>query len=101
MTTEGIQYPIVLSTGKKVVLREMKTKDMLVMDKQSRSKNLSEIESSIRMIERLSIDPGKITVTEIQELNLKDFRALGDLLVKAGGLQQPEDENEDEDLGNL
>lgn len=92
-SNEGV-YSAILSSGREVQLRGMKTKDLVFMEKQGSARGKSETERTMSMIERLSQDP-KITVPELQELSLPDFRTLTELMGKAGGVDVEEDMDED------
>lgn len=90
----GATFSCVLSTGRRVTIREMAAKDLLFMEK-SLAK-LGDMERGMKMVERLSIGDDSITFPEISALSLKDFRKVSSLLNEAGGL---DDEEEEEDLG--
>lgn len=99
----------VVSSGKQVCLRPMVAKDLLVMERLSarpkagkkgqEQAGMGEIEMSIRLMERLSVSPGKITVVELEKLGMKDFQAITSLLSQVSGTGEEEDYLED-DLGN-
>lgn len=82
--TGGSTETVVLTTGKTVIMREMRAKDLLVMEQQGKRKGLGDIEMSFRLMERLSVEPGKITKTEIEALSVKDLNTLSKLLAKMG-----------------
>lgn len=87
----GPTYETTLSDGRKVIMREMSARDLLFMEKNM--SKVGDIERGMRIAERLSIEPGKITFPEIQKLNIRDFRKVSELAAKSGGV-----ENEDEDI---
>ena len=78
-----------LLSGRVVVLRMMKTSDLIFMEKQG-TKSKTETERTMAMLERLSCEP-KITVVELQELSLPDFRSLTELMGRAGGVDDDEE----------
>ena len=90
----GNVFSCVLSTGRRVTIREMAAKDLLFMEKTLAK--LGDMERGMKMVERLSIGEDAITFPEISALSLKDFRKVSALLNEAGGLDE---EEEEEDLG--
>jgi hypothetical protein len=91
----GAIFSCVLSTGRRVTIREMRASDLLFMEKTLGK--LGDMERGMKMVERLSIGDDSITFPEISALGLKDFRKVSALLNDAGGL----DEEEEEDLGEV
>lgn len=92
---EGEKFETTLSNGRKVVMREMSARDLLFMERNLAK--IGDIERGMRIAERISIEPGKITFPEIQSLGVKDFRKISDLAGKAGGLDEGlEDEGEED-----
>jgi hypothetical protein len=92
---EGPRYETRLSDGRVVVMKQMTAKDLLFMER-TLSK-VGDIERGMRIAERLSIDPGKITFPEIQSLGVKDFKKISELAGKAGGLDDEDDDEAFED----
>lgn len=100
----------VISSGKQVCFRPMVAKDLLVMERLSarpkpgkkgqEQAGMGEIEMSIRLMERLSVSPGKITVVELEKLAMKDFQAITSLLSQVSGTDDKEDDYLEDDLGN-
>lgn len=78
-----------LSDGREVVLREMTASDLLFVEK---LQNSGDMERSLKLASRLSTGSGRITFDELQKLKMKDLRKITDLLGKAGGT---DDEDED------
>jgi hypothetical protein len=83
-------YFTTLSSGREVVLREMTAADLLFIEKGLA--NAGDMERSLKLCSRLSVGSGKITFDELQKLKMKDLRKVTDLLAKAGG---SDDEEED------
>jgi hypothetical protein len=83
-------YFATLSNGREVVLREMTAADLLFLEKGMA--NAGDMERSLKLFARLSVGSGKITFDELQKLKMKDLRKVTDLLAKAGG---SDDEEED------
>jgi hypothetical protein len=83
-------YFTTLSNGREVVLREMTAADLLFLEKGMA--NAGDMERSLKLCARLSVGSGKITFDELQKLKMKDLRKVTDLLAKAGG---SDDEEED------
>jgi hypothetical protein len=83
-------YFATLSNGREVVLREMTAADLLFLEKGMA--NAGDMERSLKLCARLSVGSGKITFDELQKLKMKDLRKVTDLLAKAGG---SDDEEED------
>lgn len=100
----------VISSGKQVCFRPMVAKDLLVMERLSarpkpgkkgqEQAGMGEIEMSIRLMERLSVSPGKITVVELEKLAMKDFQAITSLLSQVSGTDDKEDDYLEDGLGN-
>ena len=100
----------VISSGKQVCFRPMVAKDLLVMERLSarpragkkgqEQAGMGEIEMSIRLMERLSVSPGKITVVELEKLAMKDFQAISSLLSLVSGTDDKEDDYLEDGLGN-
>jgi hypothetical protein len=86
----AISYFTTLSNGREVTLREMTAADLLFIEKGLA--NVGDMERSLKLCSRLSVGTGKITFDELQKLKMKDLRKVTDLLAKAGG---SEDEDED------
>jgi hypothetical protein len=86
----AISYFTTLSSGREVILREMTAADLLFIEKGLA--NAGDMERSLKLCARLSVGSGKITFDELQKLKMKDLRKVTDLLSKAGGSDE-----EDED----
>jgi hypothetical protein len=80
----------VLSDGREIVLREMMASDLLFIEKLS---SAGDMERSLKLASRLSTGGGKITFEELQKLKMRDLRKVTDLLAKAGGTDDDEDED--------
>jgi len=80
-----------LSDGKIVTLREMTAADLLYLEKALG--NLGDMERSLKLAARLSVEGGRITYEDLKSLKMKDLRKVTDLLTKAGDVG---DEDEDE-----
>lgn len=93
----GPTFSCVLSTGRRVTIREMAAKDLLFMEKQLGK--LGDMERGMKMVERLSVGEDQITFPEISALNLKDFRKVSALLNEAGGLGEEDEESGEEYMG--
>ncbi len=97
-TPSANSLSVILSSGREVTLRTMKTMDLIFMEKQSSSNSSrlkTETERTMAMLERLSTDP-KITFSEMQELPLPDFRKLTELMGKAGGVEEENEEGSED-----
>jgi hypothetical protein len=82
----------VISTGKKVCLRDMIASDLLFMEKQK----VGDTERSMKLAERLSSKTGyPITFSEIVSLRMKDLKIITKLVSDAADV---DDEDEDEDF---
>lgn len=77
-------------TPRRIYFRKMTTKDLIQMER--KNSNLGDAETTARMIERLSVNPGKITITEVEKLEIKDFRKLGDYVAEMNGMLDDEDD---------
>jgi hypothetical protein len=83
-------YFTTLSNGKEVILREMTAADLLFLEKGMA--NAGDMERSLKLCVRLSTGSGKITFDELQKLKMKDLRKVTDLLAKAGGSDEDEED---------
>ena len=84
-------YFVTLSSGREVVLREMMASDLLYLEKTLG--NTGDMERSMKLAARLSVGSGKITFDELQKLKMKDLKKVTELLAKAGGTDDEEDED--------
>jgi hypothetical protein len=84
-------YFATLSSGKEVVLREMMASDLLYLEKTLGS--IGDMERSLKLAARLSVGSGKITFDELQKLKMKDLKKVTELLAKAGGTEDEDEED--------
>jgi len=84
-------YFATLSSGKEVVLREMMASDLLYLEKTLGS--IGDMERSLKLATRLSVGSGKITFEELQKLKMKDLKKVTELLAKAGGTDEEDEED--------
>lgn len=82
-----------LSDGREINFRGVIAKDLLVLEKQSMKSPFGDMERGIRLAERLSLAPNKLSRVDIESMGVKDFRIISDLIAQASGLTT-------EDLGN-
>jgi hypothetical protein len=68
----------------------MMASDLLFIEKLS---SAGDMERSLKLASRLSTGGGKITFEELQKLKMRDLRKVTDLLAKAGGTDDDEDED--------
>lgn len=80
-----------LSDGREVVLREMMASDLLYLEKTLNG--AGDMERSLKLASRLSTGSGKINFEELQKLKMKDLKKVTELLAKAGGTDDEEDED--------
>jgi len=80
-----------LSNGKVVTLREMTASDLLYLEKSLGS--LGDMERSLKLAARLSVEGGRITYDDLKSLKMKDLRKVTELLSKAGDVGE-DDEDE-------
>lgn len=79
-----------LANGRYVELREMNAGDLLYLEKTLG--NIGDMERSMKLATRLSTPAGKITFEELQKLKMKDLKKITDLLGKAGGTDEDEED---------
>ena len=91
LETDSELFTDTLSDGKIVTLREMTAADLLYLEKALG--NLGDMERSLKLAARLSVEGGRITYEDLKSLKMKDLRKVTDLLTKAGDVG---DEDEDE-----
>jgi hypothetical protein len=75
-------FSTVLSDGREITIREMTGRDLIFLEKDTKS---GDVEKGMKVIERLVVGDEKITYDEILDLGVKDFRKLSDLVAKANG----------------
>ena len=80
-----------LTDGRVVTLREMTAGDLLFLEKALG--NLGDMERSLKLAARLSVEGGRITYEDLQKLKMKDLKKVTALLTKAG---DAEEQDEDE-----
>ena len=83
-------YSTVLSDGREITIREMTGRDLVYMEKDLTK--AGDVEKGMRIIERLIVGDDKITYDEILDLGVKDFRKLSDLVAKANGTDEDEED---------
>jgi len=76
-------FSTTLKDGRTITIREMTGRDLLYMEKDLTK--AGDIEKGMRIIERLIVGDDKITYDEIQDLGVKDFKKLSELVAKANG----------------
>ena len=79
-----------LANGRYVELREMNAGDLLYLEKTLG--NIGDMERSMKLATRLSTPAGKITFEELQKLKMRDLKKVTDLLGKAGGTDEDEED---------
>ena len=83
-------FSTTLADGREITIREMTGRDLIYMEKDLNK--FGDVEKGMKIIERLIVGEDKISYEEILDLGVKDFRKLSELVGKANGT---EDENED------
>ena len=76
-------FSTTLKDGRTITIREMTGRDLLYMEKDL--SKAGDIEKGMKIIERLIVGDDKITYDEIQDLGVKDFKKLSELVAKANG----------------
>jgi hypothetical protein len=84
-------FSTTLKDGRTITIREMTGRDLLFMEKDLTK--AGDIEKGMRIIERLIVSDDKITYDEIQDLGVKDFKKLSELVAKANGDDEESDPN--------
>ena len=80
-----------LSDGRVVEVREMTGRDLIYMEKELGK--LGDVEKGMRIIDRLSVGDYKITFDEVQDLGVRDFRKISEIVAEASGANEDEDPN--------
>jgi len=93
--SESEHFTTTLSSGRTVTLREMTAGDLLFLEKSLG--NLGDMERSLKLAARLSVEGGRITYDDLQKLKMKDLKKVTALLTKAG---DAEDEDNEDDFPN-
>ena len=77
---------------KKVIFRRITAKDLIQMER--KNKGVEEYELIAKYIERLSVEPGKLTYKEVESLDIADFKKLSEFMTKVSGMADDEEEDE-------
>jgi hypothetical protein len=83
-------FSTTLSSGRYIELREMHAGDLLYLEKTLSGSG--DMERSLKLASRLSTPAGKITFDELSKLKMKDLKRITDLLGKAGGTDEDEED---------
>jgi len=83
-------FSTTISDGREITIREMTGRDLVYMEKDLTK--AGDVEKGMRIIERLIVGDDKITYDEILDLGVKDFRKLSDLVAKANGTDEDEED---------
>lgn len=86
----GPTFSAKLKDGREIVIREMKGSDLIYMEEELGK--FGETKKSFYLIERLNVGPDKITFDEISDLTMKDIKTISELVSKANGSDEDEDE---------
>lgn len=85
----GLQtFTASLKNGKTITIREMTGRDLVFMEEEL--KGMGDTRRSFHLIERLNVGANKISYEEIENLGVRDIKAISELVSKANG-----DEEED------
>ena len=88
----------VLSDGTEVFMRMMTANDLIFMEKlESKQRDKTETERTMSLIERLVTGDSHITIPEMKNLQLSDFRKLTDLMSTSSGAELSDGEDEDKE----
>lgn len=85
-----VTYSTTLSDGREISIREMTGRDLLFMEKDL--SKAGDIEKGMKIIERLIVGINKITYEEVLDLGVRDFKKLSDLVSKASGSDEEEED---------
>jgi len=80
-----------LSDGRVVTLREMTAGDLLFLEKSLG--NLGDMERSLKLAARLSVEGGRITYEDLSRLKMKDLKKVTALLTKAGDAEEQDEDD--------
>lgn len=86
----GPTFSAKLKDGREIVIREMKGSDLIYMEEELGK--FGETKKSFYLIERLNVGSDKITFDEISELGIKDIKTISELVAKANGAEDEEEE---------
>lgn len=84
LETDSELFTAKLSNGRDVILREMTAGDLLYLEKSLG--NLGDMERSLKLAVRLSVEGGRVTYDDLKSLKMKDLKKITDLLTKAGDM---------------
>lgn len=84
LETDSELFTAKLSNGRDVILREMTAGDLLYLEKSLG--NLGDMERSLKLAVRLSVEGGRVSYEDLKSLKMKDLKKITDLLTKAGDM---------------
>lgn len=84
-------FELTTSSGLTVTVREMLTKDMMQLEKLLDKKGTGKLESTLKLLEMLSVPPKEITYVELENVPARDMMQLAKQLNKVMGLEEEED----------
>lgn len=84
LETDSELFTAKLSNGRDVILREMTAGDLLYLEKSLG--NLGDMERSLKLAVRLSVEGGRVSYDDLKSLKMKDLKKITDLLTKAGDM---------------
>lgn len=87
----GPTFSTKLRDGREIVIREMKGSDLLYMEEEL--SKFGETKKSFYLIERLNVGAEKITFEEIADLTMKDIKAISELISKANGTDEDDEDS--------
>lgn len=86
----------ILSTGQKVCIRAMRASDIMWMETLDKGKDtVGDVQKSLKLFARLSTKTNNpITFSSLTDLSMADLKIVTDLLSKASGTGEDEDEDD-------
>lgn len=94
---QGELFYCTLSSGKQVAFRTMIVKDIMFVENLQK-KGKGDTMTNLLLMERLSVEPNKITAPEIMNMPTKDFTILAETMAEATGVDVKKELEDDEDL---
>lgn len=93
LTNSSLQtFSAILKDGREIVIREMTGRDLIYMEEEL--SKLGETRRSFHLMERLNVGEHKVSFEEIEQLGVRDIKAISELISKANGDSESEGEKE-------
>jgi len=76
-------FSVTLRNGTSITIREMTGKDLVYMEEELG--DMKDTRRSFHIIERLNVGPNSLSYEEIENMGVRDIKAISELVAKANG----------------